>query len=82
MNQFPAWSKSILAGSRVLPNLLLFVPEPKSRKKEKLITLDLTDVYENHFSVTQESFFYSPGGLNSTDVTRSYIEKLIPGIEF
>jgi hypothetical protein len=84
MNQFPSLVEVYISREYEFPYRICYysVPEPKSRKKEKLITLDLTDVYENHFSVTQESFFYSPGGLNSTDVTRSYIEKLIPGIEF
>lgn len=50
--------------------------------RAEIMTLDFTDIYEDHFSVSPENFVYAPGGIASTDVTRAYLEKLIPGIEF
>ena len=84
LDQFPCLVEVYISQQYEFPYRLCYfsAPEMNLKKKKKLVTLDLTDVYENHFSVVPESFIYSPGGLTSTDVTHSYIEKLIPGFEF
>ena len=84
MDQFPSVVEIYISQQFEFPYRFCYysAPEPGSKKRRKLVTLDLTDVYEDHFSVVPENFIYTPGGLNSTDVTQSYIETLIPGIEF
>ncbi len=84
LDQFPCVVEIYISQQYEFPYRLCYFssPEMNLKKKKKLVTIDLTDVYENHFSVVPENFIYSPGGLTSTDVTHSYIEKLLPGFEF
>ena len=84
LDQFPCIVEVYISQQYEFPYRIAYfsAPETNPKKKTRLVSVDLTDVYENHFSVVPENFIYSPGGLNSTDVTHSYIEKLIPGFEF
>ncbi len=84
LDQFPCLVEVYIGQQHEFPYRICYyaAPEMNLRKKTKLVTLDMTDVYENHPSVVPENFIYSPGGLTSTDVTHPYIEKLIPGFEF
>ena len=84
LDQFPCLVEIYISQQYEFPYRIVYysAPEMNDKKKTKLVTLDLTDVYEDHFSVVPENFIYSPGSLTSTDVTHSYIEKLIPGFEF
>ena len=84
MDQFPSVVEVYISQQLEFPYRFCYysTPEAGSKKRRKLVTFDLTDVYENHFSVVPENFVYTPGGLNSTDVTHSYIETLIPDIDF
>lgn len=82
LNRVPAVVEVYIGRADAFPYRFRYFSGFDSKKQREIMTLDFTDVCENHVSVVPENFVYIPGGLTSTDKTRNYIEGIVPGIEY